>query len=118
MSVSSYVRACLIKEIIDPIIEKVRILKKYNLSDADICKQTGLSKEEFYLYMKIYPKFFMAARNFNVPEQVKQAKAEGGLYRGVRNLVCGVLQEPREESETYHNNTDNIAEYKNKKDGE
>ena len=72
MSVSAYVRACLLKEILDPIIEKVRILRKHHLSDEDICKQTGLSKEEFYLYIKIYPKFFMAARDFNVPNNIDE----------------------------------------------
>jgi hypothetical protein len=115
-SVSAYVRACLLKEILDPIIEKVRILRKYRLSDEDICKQAGLTKEGFYMYMKVYPKFFMAARDFNVTEQ---AKAEDGLYRGDskefqefrEHVISGIdLADTQDETAVYDS--------KLKKDGE
>ena len=70
---ASYIKRLIREDIynskIAPIVEKVRVLREYHLSDEDICRQIGLTKEEFYSYLREYPQFFMAARSFNIPRR-------------------------------------------------
>ena len=75
-NVSGYIKQLIRDDIyrttVAPIIEKVRLLKRLHYSDEAICTKIGLTKDEFYSYMKQYPAFFMAARDFNVPSKEKE----------------------------------------------